>query len=158
MTEYGSGMKITLVEACVFRRTGAEILFLLLKRKSRNYEGLWQGISGKIEDNEKAWETALRELREETGLKASSIFTADYVSAFYEAFKDRIVQIPVFGIEVESDVVKLSSEHSEFQWVKLGKALKLLTWRGQREALENVYDMLNSQDERLRWSSIKLDR
>jgi len=146
--------EINIVEACIFRRTETGILFLLLKRKSKNYAGLWQGISGKVEKNEQAWKAALRELKEETGLNSRQIFTVDYVAAFYEEYLDSIVHIPFFGIEVDSAQVQLSEEHSDFCWVEIKEALKLLTWKGQKEAHQTVFEMLDLRDQRLRWSVI----
>ena len=52
-----------------------KIQFLLLKRAgTKNYEHLWQGVAGKIEKGESAWQAALRELDEETSLKPKCMF------------------------------------------------------------------------------------
>ena len=105
---------VRVVDAYVFIRKNDLIKFLILKRaKTKIYEHLWQGVAGKIEKNEKPWETAKRELKEETGLDPVSIFTADHLSSFYENYEDRINLVPVFGIEVDSMDVVLSDEHSK---------------------------------------------
>ena len=90
--------------------------FLLLKRaETKIYEHLWQGVAGKIEKGETAVETAIRELKEETGFTPTRMFVADYVSKFYESHDDRINLVPVFGIEVKDSGVALSKEHSELE-------------------------------------------
>ncbi|NQT97935.1 MAG: NUDIX domain-containing protein [Candidatus Marinimicrobia bacterium] len=148
--------KIRVIDAYVFRRTDAGLKFLLLKRNvNKIYEHLWQGVAGKIEAGEKAWQTAIRELKEETGLVPKRLFVVDHVSSFYEVHGDRINLIPVFGIEVETDQVILSKEHSDYRWVDLENALQLLIWRGQRTGIKVVYDMIISGDDRLRWSEVK---
>ena len=125
---------VRVVDAYVFIRKNDLIKFLILKRaKTKIYEHLWQGVAGKIEKNEKPWETAKRELKEETGLDPVSIFTADHLSSFYENYEDRINLVPVFGIEVDSMDVVLSDEHSKYRWVNYKLAKKKLTWRGQRK-------------------------
>jgi len=115
-------------------------------------------VAGHIQAREKAWETALRELQEETGLAPQSIFVADHVNHFYDSHTDGINLVPVFGIEVVSSEVNLSNEHSEFRWLALEQALELLTWKDQKRALRTVNEMILSADDRLRRSIITFDR
>ena len=145
------------IDAYVFRKTNNGVNFLLLKRaETKIYEHLWQGVAGKIEQGETATEAAVRELKEETGLEPFRMFVADHVSQFYEANKNRMNLIPVFGIEVESDEVKLSDEHSKFVWADFDFAFKKLVWRGQKDGLFSVNNMLSSDDGRMIWSKILL--
>ena len=118
------------------------------------YEHIWQGVAGKIEDGETSWEAATRELKEETGLAPLKIFVADHVSKFYETNGDRINLVPVFGIEVDSEIVIISREHCDHKWVDLNGALDLLVWRGQKQAIQVVHDMVISNDDRMRWSEV----
>ncbi len=146
---------VRVVDAYVFIRKNHMIKFLILKRsKTKIYEHLWQGVAGKIEKNEKPWETAKRELKEETGLDPASIFIADHLSSFYENYEDRINLVPVFGIEVDSMDVVLSDEHSKYRWVNYKLARKKLTWRGQKKGIKAVFKMLNSDDSRIKWNSV----
>ena len=146
---------VRVVDAYVFIRKNDLIKFLILKRaKTKIYEHLWQGVAGKIEKNEKPWETAKRELKEETGLDPASIFIADHLSSFYENYEDRINLVPVFGIEVDSMDVVLSDEHSKYRWVNYKLAKKKLTWRGQKKGVKAVFKMLNSDDSRIKWNSV----
>ena len=149
--------KIRVVDAYVFRQTKNGFRFLLLKRaRTKMYEHLWQGVAGKIEKGEKAWQTAIRELKEETGFDPIRIFVADHVSRFYETHGDRVNLVPVFGIEVENGDVTLSKEHCEFQWVDFETARNTLVWNGQKEGIAAVFDMLNSDDDRIKWSEVKI--
>lgn len=129
--------------------------FLILKRnKNKIYEHLWQGVAGKIEKGELTWQTAIRELKEETGLDPLNIFVADHVSRFYETNGDRINLVPVFGIEVVSKDVILSEEHVDFKWVNYTEAKNTLVWNGQKTGLKVVNTMINNDDERMRWSKV----
>ena len=149
-------MIIRVIDAYVYIPTNEGFLFLLLKRaKTKMYEHIWQGVAGKIEKGEKSWETAKRELKEETGLKPNKIFIVDHVSKFYEQIDDRINLVPVFGIEVNTQEVVLSDEHSEYKWVTINEALDLLVWTGQKQAIKIVNNMILSKDDRMRWSEIK---
>lgn len=120
------------------------------------YEHLWQGVAGEIEKGEKAWQAAIRELKEETGFDPIRIFVADHVSRFYETHGDRVNLVPVFGIEVENGDVTLSKEHCEFQWMDFENARNTLVWNGQKEGIAAVFDMLNSDDDRIKWSEVKI--
>ena len=140
-------MKVRVIDAYVYRETMEGIEFLILKRaKTKIYEHLWQGVAGKIEEGEKAWEAAIRELREETGLTPLKVFIADHVSSFYEKHGDRLNFVPVFGIEVDSQKVILSTEHCDFKWVKLDVGLSHLVWNGQKRGIQVVNDMVISND------------
>ena len=149
--------KIRVVDAYVFRQTKNGFRFLLLKRaRTKMYEHLWQGVAGKIEEGETASEAAIRELKEETGFDPVRMFVADHVSKFYEVHGDRINLVPVFGIEVDREDVTISEEHCEFKWVNFETARDTLIWKGQKEGITSVFDMLNLNDDRIKWSEIKL--
>ena len=146
---------VRVIDAYVYSYENNKLSFLLLKRsKTKIYEFLWQGVAGKIEKGELAWQAALRELKEETGLTAHKMFVADYVSKFYEKHGDRINLVPVFGIEVINKKISLSEEHCNFKWLSFKKAHDKLTWDGQKKGLKVVYNMLNSKDARIKWSKI----
>jgi dATP pyrophosphohydrolase len=150
-------VKVRVVDAYVYRKTGDKIKYLILKRaRTKMYEHLWQGVAGKIEKGEQAWQAAIRELKEETGLDPIRIFVADHVSKFYETHGDRVNLVPVFGIEVDSDIISLSREHSDFKWVDYDSACSYLVWRGQKKGIYIVNEMIISNDDRMKWSQIDL--
>ena len=146
---------VRVVDVYIYRYENSEIKFLLLKRsENKIYGNLWQGVTGKIKPHESPWETATRELNEETGLNPHKGFVVDYVSKFYEHHKERLNLIPVFAVEVKEKKINLSNEHSRYQWLSYKNAKKKLTWRGQKKGLKQVFKMLNSTDVRLKWSKI----
>jgi len=150
-------VKVRVVDTYVFRKIRNGYKFLLLKRaETKIYEHLWQGVAGKIEEGETAWQAAVRELKEETGLTPKRMFIADHVSTFYEQNGDLINLVPVFGIETETKHITLSSEHSEYKWMDFEDAERTLAWNGQKKGIRNVYEMLISNDDRMKWSGIKL--
>ena len=149
--------KIKQVDSYIYRNTAAGLVYLMLKRSpGKYYEHLWQGVAGKIEKGETAVQTIIRELHEETGMKPKKMFAADHIASFYDARKDRILMVTIFGIEVENSKVHLSEEHSEYKWVSFEEALALLTWKGQKEGLRTVHEEITSGDNRTKWSEIKL--
>ena len=153
-------IKVRVVDCYIFSQKGKDIHYLLLKRnKNRIYEHLWQGVAGKIEKDETAWQAAIRELKEETSLKPFRMFAVDYISTFYESHYDRVNLVPVFGIEVKDRKVILSEEHIDYEWLSFRDAYERLPWNGQKKGLSIVNDMITStNDERLRWSEIQLTK
>lgn len=147
---------VTHVDSYVFRWDGNRPVYLLLRRPPEKQFGhLWQGVAGQIKEQETAVESVVRELKEETGFKPERLFTVDYVSSFYQSHNDRMHLIPVFGIEVVTEKVKISAEHITYRWCSFETALELLSWRQQQEALSVMHKMIISNDERMKWSEIK---
>jgi len=150
-------IKVRVVDCYVYRRTDNGILFLLMKRNlNKIYEHLWQGVAGKIEEGETSSEAAIRELKEETGLSPVNMFVADHVSKFYEVHGDRINLVPVFGIEVDSEIINLSEEHISYKWVDINEALNTLVWNGQKKGIQTVHDMVINNDDRMIWSKVEI--
>ena len=91
----------------------------MLRRAAGRYDaGRWRVVTGKIEAGEAAWQAALRELREETGLQAERLLAVPYVNQFYEWEHDRINAIPVFLAVVDADAaIVLDGEHAEYAWL-----------------------------------------
>ena len=60
------------IELVVFRFRDDRVEFLLLQRQEGEslHPGMWQIITGTIDEGERALDTARRELKEETGLSA----------------------------------------------------------------------------------------
>jgi len=147
-----------LIEAHIFRKKGNDIEFLLLKRaETEIYPGLWQMVSGSIDANEIAYQTALREIKEETGLTPEKFWIVPNVNSFYSSSQDEICMIPVFAALV-ADVaeVKISNEHSEFKWTELSETLKLLAWPGQKKSVEIIYEYFTNQMNFLNFMEISL--
>ena len=153
-----SDILVRVIDAYIFHQISDGIKFLIMKRaKTKMYEHLWQGVAGKIEVGETAPEAAIRELEEETGFEPVRMFVADHVSKFYETHGDRINLVPVFGIEVDREDVKISDEHCDFKWLDFKTARDTLVWKGQKEGITAVNDMLNSNDNRIKWSEVDLN-
>lgn len=127
-----------LVSVVLLRKNGTETEVLMLRR-NHTLIGEWCQIAGGIEDGEKAWETALREVQEETGLTCDRLYSADICEQFYEADRDAITMAPVFVgfVEAEAQVV-LNEEHSEFRWSSMASAMEMVPFPGQRHVLRHV--------------------
>ena len=113
--------------------------FLLLKRIGKYLDGVWQPITGRIEPGETAWQTALREVKEETDLVPDRLYSANRVEQFYEPSHNCICMAPIFVAFIDSDQnIKLSSEHSDFQWTTADDAQKYLLFPQQKQTIKQI--------------------
>jgi dATP pyrophosphohydrolase len=148
----------SLIEAHIFRLVGKELEFLLLKRSEKEiYPGLWQMVTGSIDDNEKAYQTAIREIKEETGLTPVKFWVVPNVNSFYSPKQNSICMVPVFAALVADDSnVNISDEHSEYKWMSKDDAIKLLAWPGQRNSVETINEYFQNQQNLLHFMEISI--
>jgi dATP pyrophosphohydrolase len=153
-------MKIisNLIESHIFREVNSKIEFLLLKRSPQQYyPNVWQMVSGKIINNETAFQTALREIKEETNLSPQNFWVAPTVNSFYSSDGDYICVIPVFAAKVNYDSkVLLSKEHIEYKWVTPEEAKIMLAWDGQRKSVDVINDYFLNKYSFLNFTKINL--
>jgi 8-oxo-dGTP pyrophosphatase MutT (NUDIX family) len=111
-----------------FDSNSQQFKYLILKRSENLdiYPGLWQVVTGTIDNEETAKTTAIREIYEETGIICSKMYTLPYVASFFNTEKDTLSFAPVFGIIADSFEIVLSSEHSEFLWTDFDNCCNIL--------------------------------
>lgn len=128
-----------IVDVCVFRFVRDRPEYLLLKRSpdEKIYPGIWQMVSGTIDEGERATDAALRELHEETGLKPQRFWVVPHVNVFYDHDYDTMNLSPVFAAQTgTADEPVLSTEHREYVWLTYDDARARLVWPAQRAALD----------------------
>jgi len=136
-----------LVDCWIVRESPTGPRILLLRRSlGRILAGLWQCVSGSLEDGERVAAGALRELREETGFGPDAIaafYDLDLVNQFYEPSMDGIVTAAVFAVRVAADAEpRLSHEHDAARWLPIQAAHDEVIWPGYRTAIERIRDDL----------------
>jgi dATP pyrophosphohydrolase len=126
---------VRVVDVYPYRLSGDQPEYLLLRRATdTTYAGEWRMVGGKIKSSEAAWETARRELREETGCTPVRFWTVPSVNSFYEWQADRVNLIPAFAAEVSGDIA-LDDEHDAHAWLSLDDAAERLGWPEQERLL-----------------------
>ena len=97
---------------------------LILKRsdKVRSMKGLWSGVSGIIENNEKPIDRAIIEIYEELGLKKDKITLLKNIEKIkISSPHDKNHEWIIFSylFETKETSIKLNWENSEFKWIEV---------------------------------------
>jgi dATP pyrophosphohydrolase len=142
-------LPIQVLVYCYRRKAdGSEYLML---RRTPKYGAFWQGVTGAPEVGETLLEGAARELKEETQLAPKSLDQVDFGYSFPVeddwkwAYDPNVTKIDefVFLAEVADDVEPiLSFEHDSFEWAKVERAVGLLKWLNNRNALLYCHQLL----------------
>ena len=121
----------------------ADLQVLLLERA--DHPGYWQSVTGSQDEGETLFDTAIREVKEETGLDAENFELTDWhIQNQYEIFQEWRWRYPhgvthnteyVFGLKVPSaiPITIAAREHLSSIW---------LPWQ---EAAEKVFSWSNAQ-------------
>lgn len=148
-----------IVEICAFKIVDGKPLYLLLKRAQSDelYPGIWQIITGVIEEGEHTVAAALRELGEETQLAPSRFWRLPFVNSFFDPVRDVIHLCPYFAAKVDPSAEPvLSGEHEGYEWCSFERAQSLLPWSGQRNGVRIVHDQCVQETEESRLLEIDL--
>ncbi|HDH31463.1 MAG TPA: NUDIX domain-containing protein [Candidatus Wolfebacteria bacterium] len=129
----------------IYRRTNEGIKFLLV------YHGgeYWNFPKGKIESEEKSWQTAVREIREEVGLKLKDLkFKKNFKVHERFVFKRKgqeVFKIVIFYLaETRQSQIRLSYEHNGYCWITYKEAMKILSkYKDSQKVLSQANDFLS---------------
>jgi bis(5'-nucleosidyl)-tetraphosphatase len=128
----------------VFREGREGRLYLVLHYE----EGHWDLPKGHVEAGEAETQTALRELREETGIKEVELVFGfrETLEYFYRREGKTMHKEVVFFLgKAASADVTLSFEHVGFEWLPYAKALEKLTFRNAKELLGKAERRLKAE-------------
>lgn len=127
--------------AIVFKKQKDGVKYLLLHYGA----GHWDFPKGRQEKNEKDEQTALREIKEETGIEGIEFADGfrEAISYFYKQGGETVFKEVIFFLaQSATDEVKLSSEHIGYAWLGYENAYKKLTFNNAKELLRKANQFL----------------
>lgn len=118
--------------AVIYRKEKGETEVLLIQHKNG---GHWAFPKGHVEKKETEEETALREIREETGLKVK-LDTGFRQTVTYSPKPEVMKDVIYFAAKADSEKPKAQPEEVlEIRWEKPEQALELVTYENDKEVL-----------------------
>lgn len=136
--------KVVSAGIIIFRRVAGDVKFLLLYRN----HGTWDFPRGRMEGEERSWQTAFREVREETGLRRNEL-TMHPNFRVHEKFPymsgdKKIFKIVIFYLaETNQPRVRISPEHEGYGWFSVSEARRLLSrYKARIEILKKAVDAI----------------
>lgn len=121
--------------AVVYRQVGGATQVLLIKHR---YSGHWSFPKGHVEEGEHEYETAVREVLEETGLDIA-LERGFRESVEYCPSPDVKKQVVYFlGIPRGGTLRRQESEVSEVRWLEIGRALGEVTFNNDKMLIRKV--------------------
>jgi 8-oxo-dGTP pyrophosphatase MutT (NUDIX family) len=128
----------------VYRVENGIPLFLLL---TSNKRGVWCLPKGLIEENEDEVTTAMREVREETGVShvklRGKVGQIKYQFGFRAKTFDKTVHFFLF--ETDQADAKVGTEHDAMEWMPFDKALQTLSYPNEKDMLTKAWSMIQAK-------------
>ncbi|HEU0276215.1 MAG TPA: NUDIX domain-containing protein [Rhodanobacteraceae bacterium] len=133
------GTQCNMVSVLALRGEGEAARVLIVRRAGHYLDGVWSYTAGHIEAGEPAWQTARRELAEETALVPLALYATSFCETFYDASAGCIQVVPAFVARIAIDAqVRLNHEASAWRWVSFAEAAQVLPFGSQRDLLAHV--------------------
>jgi 8-oxo-dGTP pyrophosphatase MutT (NUDIX family) len=128
----------------VYRRSDEGVELVLAARRTRRGDLAWGLPKGLVEPDETREQTAVREVREETGLEADVEASLGEIRYFYVWEGVRVRKEVHFFLmrATGGDVSKHDHEMEDVRWFPLSIALRRATYKGEREVLQRAAERL----------------
>ena len=117
-----------LATLCYIKKDGKTLMLHRTKKKNDIHEGKWVGVGGKIEKGEAPEECAVREVFEETGLKAEELKLRGLLT-FPDFNNSEDWYGYLYVVEKFSGEI-IESPEGDLKWVEDSKLFELDMWEG----------------------------
>lgn len=118
-----------------------KVLFIV--KNSGLNKDKWLGIGGHMQEGESPYETVLREITEETGLKASSIKELKqrgFLTFVNTKSSDEHIHVFTAHYSGYTASVPVSCNEGRLRWIKQKDILNLPLWEGDKEMFRLLFE------------------
>ncbi len=130
----------------VIRAVGGQPEIVVGRRKRERDGYVWSLPKGTPEEGETREETALREVREESGLEVRILSYFDAISYSFVRTGERIEKTVHYYImeAIGGSFEQYDKEFDELRWVRMDEAVRLLDFQTESGLVQRAYDALTS--------------
>lgn len=130
--------KTLIIASAIIENEKGEIL-LLKRGETKTFQGHWQLPEGKLEEKEKPQDALKRELKEELDADIDTIVLENVSQATLEAKGVKYLALRIiFKVRLKESKITLSSEHSDYKWIKANKTSNLELLPGTSEIINSL--------------------
>ena len=126
----------------VYRLTGGDPVFLLIRDSYQN----WGFPKGHLESGERAEDAALREVREETGLRELALRGSIETIDWYFRFRGRLIHKVCHFFLMETTEAETAPQRTEgitaCQWIAYDEAESCISYANARLVLRRAREMI----------------
>ena len=128
----------------VIRAVGGQVEIVVGRRKRERDGYVWSLPKGTPEEGETREETALREVREESGLEVRILSYFDAISYSFVRTGERIEKTVYYYIKeaIGGSFEQYDKEFDELRWVRMDEAVRLLDFQTESGLVQRAYDAL----------------
>ncbi|NQW56906.1 MAG: NUDIX hydrolase [Chloroflexi bacterium] len=128
----------------VIRAVGGQPEIVVGRRKRERDGYVWSLPKGTPEEGETREETALREVREESGLEVRILSYFDAISYSFVRTGERIEKTVYYYImeAIGGSFEQYDKEFDELRWVRMDEAVRLLDFQTESGLVQRAYDAL----------------
>ncbi len=141
--EYFSSPDVWSAGGVVIRNMNNGFEVLICERFSENLVALPKGKPNEGEDES---ETALREVKEETGIAVNIIKKIKEIFYSFQALENIINKKVSFFLmeQTGGNILEHDNEFDKVYWERIDSALKKLTFQGEKDVLEEAIKLVKS--------------
>jgi len=141
--EYFSSPDVWSAGGVVIRNMNNGFEVLICERFSENLVALPKGKPNEAEDES---ETALREVKEETGITVNIIKKIKEIFYSFQALENIINKKVSFFLmeQTGGNILEHDNEFDKVYWERIDSALKKLTFQGEKDVLEEAIKLVKS--------------
>lgn len=119
-----------LATLCYIRKENKTLMLYRNKKENDYHEGKWNGLGGKFEPGESPEECAIREVFEESGLKAKSVKMKGFITfPMFDTKEDWYVFLFVID-DFEGELI--DSPEGRLEWIDNDRLTELNLWDGDK--------------------------
>ena len=124
-------------------KVGAVVVYnnkILVIKRSKESGGFWQTVTGTAEEGETLERALNREVYEETSLTGISSYPSILHSFIWYKKEIEYLEI-IFLFKASSDKVKLSDEHTAFEWLEPEKAMEKVKMESNKTVIQKAINL-----------------